>query len=89
MSVDGDDGGDSYSPLGDFELKLKGGDDKNGDDDGNDAGDRDRHNCEGQQTGQTEDPANRQAGRLRRKQTGRRVLNRRRCWPTCRGLVRS
>ena len=41
VSVDGDDGGDGHSPLGDFELKLGGGDDnylrddKNGDDDGN------------------------------------------------------
>ena len=27
LSVDGDERGDGYSPLGDFELKLEGGDD--------------------------------------------------------------
>jgi hypothetical protein len=27
VPVDGDEGGDGYSPLGDFELELEGGDD--------------------------------------------------------------
>jgi hypothetical protein len=54
VSVDGDEGGDGYSPLGDFELELGGGDDKNGDNDGNARGGN-RHNCRGQQTDKTGD----------------------------------
>jgi hypothetical protein len=40
VSVDGDEGGDSYSPLGDFELELGGGDEKKGDNDGNNEDDK-------------------------------------------------
>jgi hypothetical protein len=58
VSVDGDDGGDGYSPPGDFELKPEGGDDKNGDDDdGNNAEGGERHNCR-ERTGKAGDPAN-------------------------------
>jgi hypothetical protein len=54
VSVDGDEEGNGYSPLGDFELELEGGDDKNRDDNGN-AGGGNRHNCGGQQTDKTGD----------------------------------
>jgi hypothetical protein len=51
VSVDGNEGGDGYSPLGDFELEGGDdnypGDDKNGDDDGNNAGGGNRYNCRG------------------------------------------
>jgi hypothetical protein len=64
VSVDGDVGGDGYSPLGDFELNLGGGDDnyleddENGDDDGNNVEGGDRHNCGKHQTGKTGGPTN-------------------------------
>jgi hypothetical protein len=85
VTVDGDGGGDSYSPLGDFELVLGGSDDNNlgydghcGDDDSNiGGGDGDGYYRAGQYTGRTGDQTNRQAGGLAGKKTGRQVLVRR------------
>jgi hypothetical protein len=66
VSVDGDEGGDGYSPLGDFELVLGGNDDWH---DG--GGDDDSYHRVGDKTGNQK---NRPISGLKSKRTGNRVL---------------